>query len=353
MDRQVIRYSFQPGPAQLYPEIVHHIREALDEGLLSRYHRDPVWKDLYRSAQEALKTFLQLPAEWLVLFVSSATEAWQILIDATSESPSLHFIQGAFGKRWHALQKNASSFAFAHPVNEDLPWLEQVEATSKKYAGVAFVGAVHVETSRGAILPDLQALRKAFPSAIIAIDATSSLGGLELPWEAGDVWFASVQKCLGLPPGLAVMILSPAAEERYREYPRFRYNTLSYLIEKARLHEPPHTPNLLGIYLLARSLPVRPPLNAIHQHLTTRSHRLYQGLTEKGYVLPVPEVYRAPTVVLGSWRDPREAPEKIERLEKEGFYLGRGYGEGSQTHFRIANFPALPDEAYEELLMRL
>jgi len=352
MERQVIRYSFQPGPAQLYPEIAHHIQEALNEGLLSRYHRDPVWKDLYRSAQEAVKTFLKLPADWLVLFVSSATEAWQILIDATTESPSLHFVQGAFGERWHTLQKNASSFAFAHPVDENLPWSEQIETTSQKYAGVAFVGAVHVETSRGAFLPDLRALREAFPSALIAIDATSSLGGLELPWEAGDIWFASVQKCLGLPPGLAVMILSPAAEKRYKEYPRLRYNTLSYLIEKAQVHEPPYTPNLLGIYLLARSLLDRPSLNTIHQHLETRSRHLYQALGEKGYVLPVPEAYRAPTVILGAWKDAKEASEKTKKLEKEGLYLGRGYGKENQTHFRIANFPALPDEAYEELLMR-
>lgn len=353
MDRPLIRYSFQPGPSQLYPDIGTYIQEALSEGLLSRYHRDPVWKALYRSAQEAVKTFLGVPSDWLVLFVSSATEAWQILVDASAESPSLHFIQGAFGERWYTLQKNASPFAFSHTVDETLTWPEQVEAASRKYAGAAFVGAVHVETSRGAALPDLPTLRKAFPSALIAIDATSSLGGLQLPWEAGDVWFASVQKCLGLPPGIALMILSPAAQERYGEYPHLRHNTLSYLIRKAQIHEPPFTPNLLGIYLLARSLPNRPPLSETHQRLQARAHTLYQALTEKGYLLPIPEAYRAPTVISATWKDPTKAQEKTEKLEKEGLYLGKGYGKESQTHFRIANFPALPDQAYEELLVRL
>lgn len=353
MDRPVIRYSFQPGPAQLYPNLEEYIREALKEGLLSRYHRDPVWKDLYRSAQEAVKAFLGVPADWLVLFVSSATEAWQILVDATAESPSLHFIQGAFGERWYTLQKNASPSAFAHTLNENLSWPEQVEAVRQKYAGAAFIGAVHVETSRGAALPDLITLRKAFPSALIAIDATSSLGGVPLPWEAGDIWFASVQKCLGLPPGMALIILSLAAQERYREYPRLRYNTLSHLMVKAQAHEAPFTPNLLGIYLLARSLPDRPSLDAIHERLEARARHLYKSLSEKGYPSPIPEGYRARTVILAAWKNTEESLEKVKNLEKSGLYLGKGYGEYAHTHFRVANFPALPDEAYEELLKQL
>jgi phosphoserine aminotransferase len=49
------------------------------------------------------------------------------------------------------------------------------------------------------------------PDALIAVDATSSMAGVELDWQSADIWFASVQKCFGLPAGMAVMVCSPRA----------------------------------------------------------------------------------------------------------------------------------------------
>lgn len=344
-----VRYSFQPGPAQLWPDVPALIQQALQEGLLSRYHRDPVWQALFQEAQEAVAAFLGLPKGWLVVFVSSATEAWQVLTDATAELTSLHIVQGAFGERWHSLQAAASPFAYAYKVDMAQPWEPQLEALSQKYGSVGLVAWVQVETSIGAALPPPHALRKYFPQALIAVDATSALGGLTLPWEAVDIAFASVQKCLGLPPGLGVLLLSPEVVERFRDFPRTRFNSLSYLIQQALQHQPPHTPNLLGIYLLAKSLPARPPLAEIEATLRQRATSLYASLIEKGYSAYVPKGYRADSVLSFFWPDAQKAEYLRAKAEAEGLYLGWGYGPEKERFFRIANFPALPEEAYKAL----
>ncbi|MCX7607224.1 MAG: aminotransferase class V-fold PLP-dependent enzyme [Bacteroidia bacterium] len=348
-----LRYSFQPGPSQLAPDVLSLIEEAVQQRLLSRYHRDPVWRELFSQAQESVRSHLELPGEWLVVFVSSATEAWQVLVDATADLTSIHILQGAFGERWYHLQKAVSPFAYSYAVQEGSQWEPQLSSLAEKYGAIGFVGVVHTETSRGAELPALSDLRSSFPQALIAVDVTSSLGGLLLPWEAADIWFASVQKCLGLPPGFGVLLLSPSAWKRFADLPRTRYNSLGYLIEKARQHEPPFTPNLLSLYLLARSLPSRPTLRNTADQLEKRARWLYDALEKAGYQPKVNKPYRARTVLSFRWREGQNVAQIRGKLEAAGLYLGWGYGEEKEASFRIANFPALPQEAYEELVEQL
>ncbi|MCS6789650.1 MAG: aminotransferase class V-fold PLP-dependent enzyme [Bacteroidia bacterium] len=344
-----IRYSFQPGPSQLYPNVPSLIQKALQEGLLTRYHRDPVWRELFTQAQKALTHFLELPPQWLVVFTSSATETWQILVDATQGLRSLHITQGTFGERWHALQRAANSSAKAYSWDfrmseRDISFLPR---------GVDYLAIVHTETSVGAAFPFISEIRAWYPEAWIAVDATSSMGGVRLPWEKIDMVFASVQKCLGLPPGLGVLVLSPRAIAHYGRGERSRYNSLCYLIQRAIDHEPPHTPNLLNIYLLAHSLGERPPLSEIEAQLISRQRWLYQVLNQKGYKPLISEPYRAITVLSVSPPHYHQTNALFASLQEKGFYLGRGYGRESKTFFRIANFPALSDHAYEELLSYL
>lgn len=347
---RTIRYSFQPGPSQLYPRVAYWTEVALREGLLSRYHRDPVWKALFAQAQRAVGQYLGLPEGWTVAFVSSATEAWQILADATAHLSSIHITQGEFGRRWYALQRAVSPSAVEVALNMEEPWAEEIAKLGILYSQVEHVAAVHVETSIGGWLPQIGLLRKAFPAAIIAVDATSSLGGITLPWEAIDVAFASVQKCLGLPPGMALLLVSPNLAERYRPLPRQRYHSLGFLIEKAQTHEPTHTPALLHIFLLGHLLPELPPLVETERLLYQRAWWLYEEMQRLGFRLLLPEPYRSPTVLNLYWDNPSGIAALHHHTEKHGLYLGWGYGAHRDTTFRVANFPAIPDMAYHELI---
>lgn len=348
-----IRYSFQPGPSQLHPRVGYWIEVALREGLLSRYHRDSVWKGLFARAQRAVVEYLALPEGWVVTFISSATEAWQILADATASLRSLHIVQGEFGRRWFSFQQALSPSAPGISLDMKVPWAKWIATLPHTYSSVEYIAAVHVETSVGGWLPDLVLLRQAFPEAIIAIDATSSLGGINLPWEAIDVAFASLQKCFGLPAGAALLLVSPRIAESYRHYPRQRYNSLGYLIEKAQTHEPTHTPSLLHIFLLERLLPELPTLQKVERHLLKRAEWLYIAMESMGFMPLLPLEYRSPTVLALRWGLAMEIDRFYQRAEADGLYVGRGYGAYRNTSFRIANFPAVPDEAYHELIAAL
>jgi len=345
-----VRYSFQPGPAQLLPSIPLLLQEALVSGVLSRYHRDEVWIGLFAEAQAALKAYLDVPDDWLVAFCSGATEAWHIWIQATTDQTALHIVQGAFGERWFSLRASVSSFGRRYVWDFTLPLSEQIEELSWRYRGVGTIALVQVETSVGAFLPELQLWREAFPDTLIAVDATSSLGVLELSWEAVDFVFASVQKGLGLPAGMGVLLCSSRCVQLFRDYPAMHYNSLSRVIQMAQAHQPVSTPNVLGIYLLAKSLPGRPKVTQLAPRMMQRAERLYGAIMERGYEPFLPAAYRAPTVL--TFRV--DAPERLKKLfevaERAGLYIGRGYGPYKETTFRVANFPALPDEAYEELL---
>jgi phosphoserine aminotransferase len=54
------------------------------------------------------------------------------------------------------------------------------------------------ETSNGTQvnMETLRQLRKKNPDSLLAIDATSSMGGQALDFSLGDIWFASAQKML-------------------------------------------------------------------------------------------------------------------------------------------------------------
>jgi phosphoserine aminotransferase len=345
-----IRYSFQPGPAQLHPSVTPLIQEALETGILTRYHRDEVWVELFARAQEALKKHLGAPEEWLVAFCSGATEAWHIWIQATADQTALHVSQGAFGDRWFELRKAISTFAKKYAWDFAQPSQEQVQALAAQYAGIGTVALVQVETSVGAVLPQLEKWRAAFPETLIALDATSSLGALPVPWHAVDFVFASAQKGLGLPAGFGVLLVSSRCIQLFRDYPAIAYNSLPRILHMAQMHQPISTPNLLGIYLIAKSLPTRGTVQEIAPQIEKRAAKLYAAFAEQGYEPLLPEPYRAATVL--TFKAPSEDTlKKLHQLaEAAGLYLGRGYGPHKGSTFRVANFPALPDEAYEELL---
>ncbi len=209
----------------------------------------------------------------------------------------------------------------------------------------------HNETSNGTILPDatLKNIRKEF-NGLIAVDATSSMAGVALPWAAGDVWLASVQKCFGLPPGLGVLVVSPRAIERAKVLGECdHYNSLLFIRDNFAKNQTPYTPNTLAIYLMGRVMAQVPPIEIVDDHTDRRAERIYRKLRELSFE-PLVEnsVVRSPTVVAMRGSEAAIRVLKAEATDA-GIQLGNGYGAWKNTTLRIANFPAIPDAAYDRL----
>ncbi|ODS83692.1 MAG: phosphoserine aminotransferase [Cytophagaceae bacterium SCN 52-12] len=339
--------TFYPGPSRLYPQIEAYLGDAYHSGLLSMNHRSQPFMKMLSAAIAGLKEKLMIPEAYEVIFVSSATECWEIIAQSLTSRTSYHIYNGAFGKKWkeYAHKIHGRAEGIAYQLNEQPQW------APRKDTGDDILCLTHTETSNGTAIADsvLSSLRASF-NGLIAVDATSSMAGVALPWMSADVWYASVQKCFGLPSGLGVMVLSPRAAERTKRIGEdAHYNSLEFVLDNFRKFQTPYTPNILGIYLLGRLMDSLEPVGVTAGVLTRRGAGLYGFLAGQGFELPVREAAcRSMTVITVEAERSVVAGLKAFALER-GIVLGNGYGEKKETTFRIANFPAIPDAEFEIL----
>lgn len=318
------------------------MNDALKIGILSANHRSPAFVDLMKRTQASLREKLEIPANYTILFTSSATECWEIIAQSLTKNGSLHFYNGAFGQKWldYTIRLKGTSLGLPFDLNSvpDTKAAPPLEAES-------VVCVTHNETSNGTRLPEvtMRSLRRKFPKQLIAVDATSSMGGTQLDFKTADIWFASIQKCFGLPAGLGIMICSPKVRKVAEQTgDRLRYNNLLFMYEMMDKFQTPYTPNVLGIYLLSRTIEAAEPISIISERLDER-HNNWISFTEKlNSIWPLisNEAVRSQTVLPLAGE-----PELISKLKtaaaKAGLLLGEGYGEWKENTFRIANFPAI------------
>jgi phosphoserine aminotransferase len=337
--------SFYPGPSTIHPSIPSLVKDAYDTGILSVNHRSSDFMELSFAAKSQLRSQLNVPDEYDVIFISSATEAWEILPQSLTSKTSQHFFNGAFGLKWAYTTENLGVEVIKSPcdANESLP-TDQINSLGDWLCVTA------CETSNGTMV-DQNVLQELFsrrlPHQLIAVDATSALGGVILNFQLADYWFASCQKCLGLPAGLGLLIVSPAAIERGLLLgERSHYNSFLKLVENARKEQTHYTPNVLNIYLLWRTLASGPSIEVTDRRLRDRMARLNSIIQSNGALdWLVSDAYlRSPTVITLKISDPMELKE---RALTQKMILGNGYGEWKENTVRIANFPAMGDIQFQ------
>ena len=323
--------TFYPGPSKLYPQVAEYAAEACRSGLVSLNHRSPEFMAITAGAMRGVREKLNVPDSYYIALVSSATECWEIVAQSLTQQTSLHPYSGAFGRKW---------MDYAHRIR---PPHQPDEAD--------VLCIVQNETSNGTQvrMPTLAQFRRDFPHVLIAVDAVSSMAGIVFDWSLADVWFASVQKCFGLPAGLAVLIYSPAALARAEAIgENAHYNSLLFLHENFQKDQTPYTPNGLGIYLLNRVMEQVPPIADVDTKTRQRAADWYtffeQDMAGSPFRLLIEDAeQRSDTViaVTGSEADISAIKKVAKQVE---ILLGNGYGDCKNTTFRIANFPAISDE---------
>jgi phosphoserine aminotransferase len=342
--------SFYPGPSKVHPEALGYIQEAFEQGIVSMNHRSPQFEALLESTFQELHAKWNIPSDYTIYFVSSATEAWEVVTQSLVRIKSTHLYNGAFGKKWaHYAKAVAESFEFTLDQS-----LAEVSLQVGPIKGDTLC-LVQSETSNGSGQQIRRADFQLAEDAIIAVDATSSMGGIELPWNEADVWLASVQKCVGIPAGMGLMICSPKALTRAKEVGRAtHYNDILFLEENRRLFQTQMTPNVLGIYLIYRLTQQLPSLSETHR-ATLAKMKIWTDFWDKQsdftYLIER-ENLRLPTVL--ALKGPEEKIQALHaRCQANGIELGKGYGEWKNTTFRIANFPAHTLEDIETLIKHL
>lgn len=344
-----VRVSFNPGPSQLSAATIADIAEIAASGVISTYHRSDEFVELARAAFGGLRAKLAIPADYRILYQSSATGAMDTILRNCVASRSFHFVHGWFGKRFHAAAEAIGLAAVAgeSPRCDAVPWRDAAVP-----ADTELVAVTHNETSTGLMWPadELSALRAAHAEPLLAVDVTSSFAGMALRWTDADLWFGSVQKCLGLPSGMGYLVAGPRAfESAKRVAARLSvWQRLDAMAEKMDAWFTVETPNVLAIALLGRQM-ARWDLARIERETREKAALLY------GAPLPWTPYIEDPawrSITVGCFRVD-EPKTWIEKAKAAGFTLAAGYGDMKPTTVRVANFPAIRADDLRRLVAAL
>ncbi|NTU74483.1 aminotransferase class V-fold PLP-dependent enzyme [Candidatus Roizmanbacteria bacterium] len=349
-----MKLHFSPGPSQLYPTVPQHLVSAVRSEIGSISHRGEAFHTLFSDTVSHLRQLLSIPTDYQVVFLSSATEAMERIIEGAVEKSSYHLVNGAFSKLFFTvaqdLKKDATAYTFTDSDFDDARIQVPREAE--------LICVTQNETSIGmALSGELFSLLKArYPDKLIAVDIVSSVPYITLDFSYVDFVFFSVQKGFGLPPGLGVLIMSPAAIAKVNQLAEKgkamgSYHQLTKLLAGAGKFETPTTPNTLGIYLLnnvAQDMLFK-GIHHIRNETEGKGKLLYSFFDNKEGFRPfILEKYRSQTVIVVEVK--KGSKNVIDRLKKQGIIVGSGYKEHKEHHIRIANFPALSITDVQKLL---
>lgn len=248
-----------PGPA-LVPE---RVVRAMSQSLID--HRGPQFAELLKKVLNGLKSVFQTSTGEIVLNPGSGTGAWESCVVNTL-SPGdrvLGCVNGHFSARFcdtataHGIEVQRLEVPYGLGIPADLVEAQLRADTQKRLKAVL---VLHNETSTG-IVTDIAAIRRALDRAdhpaLLLVDVVSSLASIDFrfdQWQV-DVALTGPQKGLMLPPGMAILAVSPKALKANQSAKCARYFwDWAPVLERNARGEFPYTPATALIFGLKESL---------------------------------------------------------------------------------------------------
>jgi aspartate aminotransferase-like enzyme len=196
-----------PGPTNVDPVVLR----ALSKPTLS--HTDPDFVKIFKEALNDLKKVFMTNSEVFVI-AGSGTLALEMAIANLIEPGDkvLNTVSGYFGEYFVKISKVHGALPRVLETQWGKPIkLEDVKNALRKDYYKA-VTVTHVETSTGVANPikEIGEIVKEYSNAFYIVDTVCSLGGMEVrvdDWNI-DVCASGSQKCIGVPPGLALLSVS-------------------------------------------------------------------------------------------------------------------------------------------------
>jgi phosphoserine aminotransferase len=344
--------NFTPGPSQLYFTVPDHVKKAFRDGIPSLSHRSKQFESIFNETTQAIRSLLNVPSDYFILFTGSATEIWERIIQNLVAEQSHHFINGAFSRRFYEIAQQLGKRP-AHTVTAAGTGFEKVSNLATE-----LIALTHNETSTGVSItvPFIRSIREANPDCLIAVDAVSSLPYPDLDYRIVDSVFFSVQKGFGLPAGLGVWMVNERCITRAEEllskgHAIGSYHALPSLIAHARKNQTPETPNVLGIFLLGKIVNdfLLRGIQAIRSETVYKASVLYDALEKSRAATPFvsEKKDRSKTVIVADCG--KNATALADHLKTLNLIAGEGYGEMKKSQLRFANFPAHSKEQFELL----
>jgi (S)-ureidoglycine-glyoxylate aminotransferase len=207
------RLLMGPGPINADPRVLR----AMSAQLLGQF--DPQFRQYMAETAELYRGVFQTKNRWTLLIDGTARSAIEAALASLIE-PGERVLVPVFGRFGH-LKVEIARRCGAEVRAVETEWgtvfaADALEKEIKSYRP-KLVAVSHGDTSTTMAQPlaELGKLCRA-QDALLYVDATATLGGMELPVDAWqlDVVSAGLQKCLAGPSGSAPLTLNERAEKR-------------------------------------------------------------------------------------------------------------------------------------------
>jgi len=329
---------FIPGPVEVREDILQKMATPMIG------HRTKDASALQKGISEKMQQ-LMYTKNAILLSTSSGSGLMEGAVRSCTSKRAAVFSVGAFGDRWYKMATSngvpADLFS-SEPGKPTTPEMVDQALSTGKYD---LVTITHNETSSGVMNPAeeiAQVLRK-YPEVIWCMDTVSSMGGTKIDVDAlgVDICITSTQKCLGLPPGMAICSFSEKAVAAASKVPfRGLYLDLldlyNYVMKKD--YQYPSTPSLSHMFALDYQLD-----RILEEGLENRfaRHRemadLVRAWAKEHFELFPEEKYASNT--LTTVRNTRgiSVSDLNKKLGEHGYMISNGYGDLKEVTFRIAH----------------
>ena len=331
-----------PGPSTVHPRVL----QALSLPVMG--HLDPSFFQVMDDVCEMLRMVFHTTNFMTVPISSTGTGAMETACANIIEPGDSMLVcrNGYFGIRLADIAERCG--ATVHVM--DTPWGKAVDPQMlkdelKRHPGLKAVGVVHAETSTG-VLSDMKELVDVIheSGALAIVDAVTSLGGHEVRMDDWgiDVCYSATQKCLGAPPGLAPISLSPAAMDVVAKRPSkvqsfyFNLKDLEAYWNQTRAYH--HTSPINMTYALREALRMmmeEGQENRINRHARVAA-ALRAGAEALGLSLLAEEGHRLnPLTTLSIPQGIEDAKVRRALLNGYDIEIGGGLGEFAGKAWRV------------------
>ncbi|MEM2924276.1 MAG: alanine--glyoxylate aminotransferase family protein [Methanocellales archaeon] len=229
-----------PGPVPVLPRILR----AMSKPMI--HHRLAEFASILAECEEVLKEVFKTKNDVFILSGSGTAGMEAAVCNVIDREDKLVcVVNGKFGERFKEIGDR-----YGKTISVEFEWGSPIELEKVEQAledGATAITLVHNETSTGILNPAREIAKLSRKhGALFIMDGITSIGGDDVrvdEWGV-DIAICGSQKCLGMPPGLAMVSVSERAWSVINEKPRRYYLDLRAYKKSRAKSQTPYTPAL-------------------------------------------------------------------------------------------------------------
>lgn len=345
---------FIPGPIDVSEDVLAQMANQVIS------HRGQDASTLQESITEKLQDLFYTKNN-ILLSTSSGSGLMEGSIRSCTLKRAAVLSCGSFGNRWYEMGvlNGVPADLFKVELGKAIePEMVDKVLSTNKYDTVM---VTHNETSTGITNPikEIGDVIKKYDDIVYCVDAVSSAGGMKIEVDKSniDICLTSVQKALGLPPGMSLCTFSEKAKKRAEKVPNrgYYFDLLSICeyIEKKN-YQYPSTPSLSHMFALNFQLE-----KILKEGLDNRFKRheemanLVRNWAQEHFQIFTDVNYLSNTLTVIKNTQGISVSNLNKKLQERGFLIANGYGDLKEKTFRISHMGDYTVQDVNELLINI